>query len=133
MSDLSQRLRRLRPGTEVEFRYRAFIIEHPVSDGDSTNEAEPPWVALSRPGVHQPWFETLTDGLEIEIIPPNVIPGTIISAGGVLWVVRKSNPTDSFRVMPVDLSGKLRTLPIEEFYERFPAAKIKYDPRESTA
>jgi hypothetical protein len=34
--------------------------------------------------------------------------------------------------MPVDLSKKLRTLPIEEFAKRYPTPKIKYDPRLET-
>lgn len=74
------------------------------------------------------WHERL-EYATVEPVPPSSwIPGTLLSANGMLWVVRKSNHKDSYRVMPVDLSGKNRTLPIEDFYEKYPNAKVQFHP-----
>lgn len=124
MTDLSKRLAHLPDGTPLRVTYTAFIAA-----GYNLDEH---LIAVRRPlpeHNNHIWYENISAGdVQIDILAPDVEPGTVISAGGVLWVVRKSNPRDSYRVMPVDLSGKLRTLPIEEFFNRYPAAKIKFDP-----
>lgn len=67
----------------------------------------------------------------VTLLPPDVVPGCIMTAGGATWCVRRSNSRDSLRIMPVDLSKKLRTLPIEDFTARYPKARVVFDPRQS--
>ena len=112
-----------REGTKVLVSYYAYVTDGEPGDG---------WLPLKRIASHttarnQPWYEWEA-AVTIEVVPPDITPGTILTAGGVTWVARRSNRRDSLRIMPVDLSGKLRTMPIEEFFTRYQAAKIRYAP-----
>ena len=111
---------RRKAGLRVRVSYIATVAEDQVTDN---------LLRLDR-GHDSPWTE-LVNKVQIEVIGPDAVPGTIFSAGGALWVTRRSNKRDSLRVMPVDLSGRLRTLPIEVFGEKYPKAKILFDPRVS--
>jgi hypothetical protein len=107
----------LKPKTIVRVSYLAEVDEEQKVTGH---------LQLRRAG--EVWYERL-DTAEVNPEPPkDWEPGTLLSANGALWVVRKSNRRDSYRVMPVDLSGKNRTLPIEEFYSRYPSARIQFHP-----
>lgn len=115
-----QPARKKQAGLRIKISYEAVIAEDQFD--------EPGVIRVIRNGVPSPWTELL-DKIDIEVLGPDVVPGTILSAGGALWVARRSNKRDPLRIMPVDLSGRLRTLDIRVFAERYPKAKILFDPR----
>lgn len=113
-----------RPGTRIRVSYEAIVAAN--EDPDSG------WLPVERDNGHvgDPYWYEWEAAVNIEVIPPDISPGTIITAGGVIWVARRSNKRDPLRIMPVDLSGRLRTIPIEEFFTRYQAAKIRWTPED---
>lgn len=115
-----------RPGTRVRVSYEATVSGIINEDTDSG------WLPVERGGAghaDNPWWEWEA-AVTVEVIPPDISPGTILTAGGVIWVARRSNRRDPLRIMPVDLSGRLRTIPIDEFFTRYQAAKIRWTPED---
>lgn len=112
-----------RPGTRLRVSKEFWVV--PYSQGDlsrgiiRTRDADGLDVEIA---VDDP-------KLTIDVLPPAWRPGTLITANGTLWVVRKSNRRDSYRVMPVNLSGRNRTLPIEDFHRKYPKAVVEFEPK----
>lgn len=112
--------RRVRPGMLVEVIYSG-VVAPAMPDGGT-------FLPLLRGPDMKLWYEIGAGETAVRIIPPAVYPGCLLQAGGMRWCVRKSNNVDSLRVMPVNLATKLRTLPIEEFFTRYPTASVEYYP-----
>jgi hypothetical protein len=64
-------------------------------------------------------LRSVRDAESVELIARNYVPGTILRADGILWVVRRSALHVPYRVMPVDLSGERKTLPIDEWFTEY--------------
>jgi hypothetical protein len=114
---------RFRPGTRVRVSYEATVDDPPEGDGDQS-------LALRRGDGAEAmaWLEDLRNA-KLEILPPDVVPGCVLSANGMLWHVRESRKGISYRLCPSRANTKNHTLPLEAFAKRYPRAKLLYDPR----
>jgi len=108
-----------RPGSRLRVWYEATV-------SDQDGPLPPGTLPLRRGG--RDWFEEASQ-VHVEVIPPDVVPGCCVTANGIGWVVRESAKHVSLRVMPWVLRGRNKTLPIEEFYRRYPKARVIFDPR----
>jgi hypothetical protein len=113
---------RVRPGMLVEVKYRGVVADQLSPEGT--------YLPILRGEAGDLWYEA-GDDAHIMIIPPTLVHGCVMWAGGELWNVRRSNKRDSLRVCPSDMSGRLRTLPLEDFWARYPSATVRFDPRTS--